>query len=57
MVILRNELGELKAMFDAVTDLLKISTSTGAANRTFHNENHETIRDLLQLKQIKCISD
>ena len=57
MVILRNELGELKAMFDAVTDLLKLSTSNGTVNTTYHNESHETIRDLLRLKQIKCFSD
>ena len=56
MVILRNELGEVKAMLDAVTDLLKLSTRPGTVN-TIHNEHHETIRDLLQLKQIKCISD
>ena len=57
IVILRNELGELKAMFNVVTNILKLSTSTGRANRACHNENHKTIRDLLRLKQIKCISD
>ena len=57
MVILRNELGELKAMFDAVTDLIKLSTSSGTATMTYHDENHETLRDLLRLKEIKCVSD
>ena len=43
-------------MLDAVTNLLKLSTRPGTVN-TIHNEHHKTIRDLLQLKQIKCISD
>ena len=58
MVIFRNQLSELKAMFDAVTHLLSLSTNAGLtksmANR---DDNHETLRDLLRLKEIKCVSD
>ena len=56
MVILQNELGEVKAMLDVVTNLLKLLTRLGTVN-TIYNKHYKTIRDLLQLKQIKCISD
>jgi len=58
MVILRNELTELKAMFDAVAYLLSFSTNAGSTKSTAkHDDSHETLRDLLRLKEIKCVSD
>ena len=56
MIILQNELGEVKAILDIVTNLLKLLTRLGIVN-TIYNKHYKTIRDLLQLKQIKYILD
>ncbi|KAH8662766.1 prion-inhibition and propagation-domain-containing protein [Ilyonectria robusta] len=57
MVLARNDINELKDLFEAVTSLIKSSKDTGDANTACHNENDETLRDLLRLKEINCISD
>ena len=57
MVIVRNELGELKAMFDAVTSFLQLSARTGTVIAARDHDSHETFRDLLRLKEIKCVSE
>ena len=57
MVVVRNDLHELKDMFEAVTNMMGISTNTCAANVGHYDENNEDFRNLLLLKEIKCISD
>ena len=56
MVIVRNDLCELKNMIEAVTAMLSSSTNTSAIN-AHHQKNYETLRDLLQLKEIQFTSD
>ena len=57
MVILSNELEELEAMSDAVKRILRFTTDEERATVTSHDRIHETFRDLLLLKGIKCISN
>ncbi|KAJ5935940.1 prion-inhibition and propagation-domain-containing protein [Penicillium verhagenii] len=55
MVIIRNDVTELRNMLDAVTNLIKTSHATD--NSRINNTNDETLRDLLRLKEINHISD
>ena len=43
-------------MLDIVTNLFKLLIRLGIVN-TIYNKHYKTIRDFLQLKQIKCILD
>lgn len=57
MVILRNDVVELRNMLDAVTSFIKTSQVTQNSGATKPNDNDETLRDLLRLKQINHVSD
>ncbi|KAJ6168102.1 hypothetical protein N7497_000945 [Penicillium chrysogenum] len=57
MILVRDDVKELKDMLEAITSLIKISKASGDANINFSNENDETLRDLLRLKTIKHISN
>lgn len=57
LVVVRNDVKELRAMVEAVTRLIEISQATTNTNRAHQNENEETLRDLLQLKEINHIAD
>ena len=57
MVVVRNDLCELKDMFQAVIHMMEISTRSSTGNLSQHEETNTNFRDLLLLKQIKCISD
>ncbi len=57
MVVVRNDLCELKDMFQAVINMMEISTSSSIGNVSQHEDNNTTFRDLLLLKEIKCISN
>ena len=56
MVILSNDLVELEAMSDAVKRIFRFTADGEGAMVTPHDRIHETLRDLLLLKGIKCIS-
>lgn len=56
MVIMRNDLKELKSMLEAVTSLMKVSSTDPHGEFTSNADNHETLRDLLRLKELKCAS-
>jgi hypothetical protein len=55
MVLARNEIQELRAMFGAVTNLIE-SSSAGPEGGKRHR-NDETFRDLLKLKEISQVSE
>ncbi|KAJ5974032.1 prion-inhibition and propagation-domain-containing protein [Penicillium waksmanii] len=57
MVILRNDVAELRNMLDAVTSFIKTSQVTPHSGATNPNDNDETLRDLLRLKEINQVSD
>ncbi|KAJ5982718.1 prion-inhibition and propagation-domain-containing protein [Penicillium sp. IBT 35674x] len=57
MVILRNDVTELRNMVDAVTNLIKTSHITHWNRNSNYNDNDETLRDLLRLKEINRISE
>ena len=57
IVAIRDDVTELKVIFDAVTSLMKMSRASGTADVTYRNENNEIFRDLLRLNKINCISD
>jgi hypothetical protein len=57
LVVVRNDVKELRAMVKAVTRLIEISQATTNTNLAHRNENEETLRDLLQLKEINHIAD
>ncbi|KAK4551577.1 hypothetical protein LTR86_011078 [Recurvomyces mirabilis] len=56
MVVVSNDLHELKDMFQAVIDMMEISRSV-CIEKSDQNGNSETLRDLLRLKKIQRISD
>lgn len=57
MVIIRNDVVELRNMLDAVTTLIKTSRVTNNRGVAKCNDNDETLRDLLRLKEINHISE
>lgn len=57
MVLVRDDIKELKDMVEAVTNLIKISKGTNDARVACYNDHHEAFRDLLRLKEINRISD
>lgn len=57
MVILRNDVMELRNMLDAVTSFIKTSRANDDSGVANSNDNDETLRDLLQLKEINHVSD
>ena len=57
MIILRNNLDELKAMFEAATDLIRHSREIDANRAGPHPEHDKVLRDILRLKRIKCLSN
>jgi hypothetical protein len=57
LVVVRNDVKELKDMVEAVTRLIEISQTTSNTSVARQNENEEMLRDLLRLKEINRISD
>ncbi|KAJ5370021.1 prion-inhibition and propagation-domain-containing protein [Penicillium cataractarum] len=57
MVIIRNDVMDLRNMLDAVTSLIKTSRTNDNCGVAHTNDNDETLRDLLRLKEINHISD
>ncbi|KAF7552673.1 hypothetical protein G7Z17_g4174 [Cylindrodendrum hubeiense] len=57
MVLVRNDVNDLKNMFDAITGLIKTSKGNGDVKLVSSGENNETLRDLVRLKEINRISD
>lgn len=57
MVLARNEIQELRAMFGAVTSLIEASPATTNPESKRSHRNNETLRDLLKLKEISQASE
>lgn len=57
MVLVRDDIRELKDMVEAVNNLIKISNGTSDKRIASYNDHHEAFRDLLRLKEINRISD
>jgi hypothetical protein len=56
MVVMCNDLRELKELLNAATRLIEASGSGLACASTYKANNQETLRDLLRLKALKCAS-
>ncbi|KAK4134883.1 hypothetical protein BT67DRAFT_284570 [Trichocladium antarcticum] len=56
MILARNDIEELKDMFDAVTSLISTSANTRKDHLAGHH-NAKTLQDLIQLKKISRISE
>ena len=56
MVVMCNDLRELKELLNAATRLMEASGSGLARATTYQANNQETLRDLLRLKALKCAS-
>ena len=56
MVVMCNDLRELKELLNAAIRLMEASSSESARTATYKANNQETLRDLLQLKALKCAS-
>lgn len=56
MVVMCNDLKELKELLDAATRLIEVSRSGSARTATHETKGQETLRDLLRLKALKCAS-
>ena len=57
MVILQNDLRDIKDMFQAVVSMMEVSKRSCSTTPDWNETTHETLRDLLLLKEIKCVSD
>ncbi|KAF2173316.1 hypothetical protein M409DRAFT_62852 [Zasmidium cellare ATCC 36951] len=57
MVVLRNDLRDIKDMFQAVVSMMEVTKSSCSTDPDRSETTHETLRDLLLLKEIKCVSD
>jgi hypothetical protein len=56
MVVMCNDLREIKELLNAATKLVEASSSRSACAATYRINNQETLRDLLRLKALKCAS-
>jgi hypothetical protein len=56
MVVMCNDLRELKELLNAATRLIEASSSESTRAATYKANNQETLRDLLRLKALKCAS-
>lgn len=56
MVIMCNELKDLKYLLEAATRLMEVSSREPTRKTAFNNDNQETLRDLVRLKALKCAS-
>lgn len=57
MVLVRDDVKDLKNMLEAVTSLINVSKGANDTSVACYNENNLTLRDLLRLKEINRISD
>lgn len=57
MVLVRDDVKDLKNMLEAVTNLINIPKGASDTNVAYYNENDLTLRDLLRLKEVNRISD
>ena len=56
MVVMCNDLREIKELLNAATKLVEASSNRLACAATYRINNQETLRDLLRLKALKCAS-
>lgn len=57
LVLVRDDVKDIKNMLEAVTSLINISKGASETNIACYNENDLSLRDLLRLKKINRISD